>query len=238
MLKPRFKDKAHLVAEFNSALRYLDQDSPKDPTIVPKQVASKKPVMESRQVQEKPVMLAEAAPLSRYSSPGRATDSFRVLAGLEQREMSPWNPGIVGETRTVKNLMETFQMESTQSGLKSAETHHYRHDVGGYSPKAVHHALRSSDRVLSNARMYHDYMHDLPDSARGHIKATLAKHSEHAAYKLRGAADGSPSDVHAKLHGLADRHERHAKIYASGGRPKLEAIEEMLDLVESMSLID
>jgi hypothetical protein len=140
----------------------------------------------------------------------------------------------------VKRLKEDFGMplqefdDKSAYGLKKAELHSYKKDMGGYTPKSAHKALRRSDRVLSNAHMYHTTMKDLGDNAKAHIKSTLGKHSQNAAYGLRGAADGAPPEVAAKLHALADRHERHARIYGKGGRPKLEAIEEMISLIESL----
>lgn len=120
MLKPKFKNMSELLREFNESLRYMDKDMPKDKTLL-KQEESKAhkaaPIVESAPAPSAPVQ-AEAAPLSRYTSSKSALNSFRVLAGLEERELSPWNPGILGETRTVKKLQEDFGMTETKKDNK------------------------------------------------------------------------------------------------------------------------
>lgn len=111
MLKPRFKNMADMISEFKESLEYMDKDMPKDASLLKKRPAAKSVmVTESVVTETRPVPKAEAAPLSKYSSRSAALESFRVLAGLTEREMSPWNPGILGETRTVKKLQEDFGM--------------------------------------------------------------------------------------------------------------------------------
>lgn len=111
MLKPRFKNMADMLNEFKASLEYMDKDMPKDTSLLKKEKQPEaRPVVESVQRESKPKVLAEAAPLSRYSSVEAAKNSFRVLAGLEEREVSPWNPGILGESRTVRQIQEDFGM--------------------------------------------------------------------------------------------------------------------------------
>lgn len=242
MLKPRFKTYEEMVQDFSWRIRKLDEDNPKDPTILEHKKPTPKPVIESKP-EAKVVIKAEAARLSRYSSASRALDSFKVLAGLTEREMMPWNPGITAETRTAEMMAEAFGMELDEDDhplpAHTAPVHQvqYKHsqDMGGGGARAIAKALNHSSRVLAKQHSIHSYMHELDPNTQAHKKGELAADTQHAAYKLRGAADSATSpDQHAQLHAMADRHERHSKIYSAGGRPKLEAIEEMIELADSL----
>lgn len=248
-MKSRYKNASEYMAEYKSLLRDLDRQNPKDPALAPKAAPQ---VVESVEVETRKPVKAERAFLSKYSSPKRAMDSFRVLAGLEERQIMPWNPGIVGETRTPQAMMEAFGMledqgEDEHEKVISQRQANYaatqqrpsaKPDMGGYSPRAAHKALRHSARTISDMHAKHSYMHMHEPGDQEMLKRDLAKRNMHASHMLRGAADGAPYDVNNHLHALAARHEKHAKIYMSGGRPKLEAIEaldkmneDVLDLI-------
>ena len=228
MLKPRFKDKKELVSDFKAALDYFDKDYVRVEHDAPPPA---KPLQESVEKTHQPEIKAEAARLSQYSSSNSFRNSFKVLSGLVSKEAEPWNPGIVGETRSVKSLKEAFEMED--DGDRPSMYHHKK-DLGGYTPKAAHQAISHSHRVLGAQHATHSYIRDLDPKTQAHLKDKLGNFAAHAAYKLRGAADGADPETHAKLHSLANRHERHAMIYAKGGLPKLEAIEEMIGTVEDL----
>ncbi len=250
MSKPRYRDFGEYKAEFSAVLQGLDKRTPKDPTIVPKQIVEQKAA--PAPAKAKPRVLAEAARYSKYSSPEKAMDSFRVLAGLEDRQMMPWNPGIVGETRSVSTLMEAFGMN--EDGGSSDDEHDQavakkmanydaiqrrpnpKPDMGGFSPKAAHKALQHSQRTMATAHAKHSYMHQLEPHEQALTKRELGKLNMHSSHLLRGAADGAPADVHRELHALADKHETHARIYHKGGRPKLEAIEEAQDFAYNIDI--
>lgn len=247
MLKPKYKTVSDLVEDFNSNIRYLDKYIQMDQSLLEKETKVR-PLAESAPVKAdpKPEIKAEAVKLSKYSSPEKALDSFKVLAGMVESEREPWNPGICAETRTVGQILEDADIvedgerrraEGGVGGLGSDQPH-YKKDLGGYSPKAAHHAVRTSERTLANAHAAHSYMNELPGHAQHAMKQQLGAHSEHAAYRLRGAADGAPEHIYHHLHSLADRHERHARIYRKGGRPKLEAIQEMQAVIESIDPLD
>lgn len=250
MLKPKYKTTEELVADFNSNIRYLDRYDRKDTTLLPvEQKQSGKPITESVKVVEaRPAAKAEVVKLSKYSTSKTAIDSFRVLAGLEERVLEPWNCGIVAETRSVSMLEEDFEMVDDVNMRKRAEgglgglgsdSPHYKQDLSDrYSAKAAHHAVGRSARTLSNSHAVHSYWHDLPSQARSEMAQTLSQHHAAAAGALRTAAGGAPDKIHHEMHTLADRHERHSKIYAKGGRPKLEAIEEMQAVVESIDPLE
>lgn len=249
-MKPRYTNINECMAEFNSLLRHLDRQNPKDPAFAPK--AAPAPVAaltESTEVEARRVVKAERAHMSRYSSPQRAMDSFRVLAGLEESQLMPWNPGIVGETRTPAAIMEAagiaedegddheYEKVVSQRQANYAATQQRpsaKPDMGGYSPRAAHKALRHSTRTISDMHAKHSYMHQIEPQHQQTMKMELAKRNMHASHMLRGAADGAPHDVYNHLHALAARHERHAKIYSNGGRPKLEAIEAIDELNEAV----
>jgi hypothetical protein len=118
MLKPRFKNMTEMLKEFNDSLRDMDRDRPKDRTLLSEKKTERAPVIVEDAPAPKTFVQAEAAPLSKYSSSSAAMSSFRVLAGLEEREMSPWNPGILGETRTVKKMQEDFGMSKSKKDSK------------------------------------------------------------------------------------------------------------------------
>lgn len=92
MLKPKFKNLSEMLNEY----RHLMVDIG---TVPPSTKQEKKPVVAESKVETKAAPLAERAPLSQYSSSKRALDSFRVLAGMEEREIMPWDPGLSGTTR-------------------------------------------------------------------------------------------------------------------------------------------
>lgn len=117
--KPKFKDMKSMLKEFNESLRLLDADRPMDASLLKKE-AKKAPTQALTESAPAPktYVLAENAPLSRYSNSKSALSSFRVLAGLEEREISPWNPGILGETRSVRQLKEDFGMTEVKKDKK------------------------------------------------------------------------------------------------------------------------
>lgn len=275
MLKPKFNNIDELVGEFYGSLDYLDERLPKDKSLRESAKPASKPVVtESKPVvKAKEPVVAEDAFLSMYSSGQRALDSFRVLAGIEERVIMPWNASMGAETRSVGMLEEQWEMghdnygeaedddekegedevdEDDEDGMEedfsrdsrglgglgSAEPKYKKDLSDRYSPKALHRAVSQSARTLANSHAAHDTMQHLPSADRDEMKAKLAQHHAHAAHSLRIAASGAPDHVADMAHSLADRHQRHSNIYAKGGRPKLEAIEEMQAVVESIDPID
>lgn len=114
MLKPRYGNVKDAVADFKSLLGELDVRHPKDPTLRTESRQEPKPAAKPAP-EGKPRALAEHAPLSRYTSQNSALQSFRVLAGLEERDVMPWDSGVVGTTRHTKNIMSDVLNESQSS---------------------------------------------------------------------------------------------------------------------------
>ncbi len=248
-MKPKYQNMAECVAEFNSLLR----NKLRDPAPV-KAVPVVAQLTENTEVVKKRVVKAEAVRNSRYSSSAKAMDSFRVLAGLEERDLMPWNAGAGAETRTNGTVLtdafgsalsedggedEYVQKVAQRQGNYAAAQHRpsAKSDMGGYSPRAAYKALKHSARTIADMHAKHSYMGAHAPEHRSMIKQELAKRNMHAAHMLRGASDGAPEDVGGQLHHLAGRHERHAKIYMSGGRPKLESIEEMDKLNDLIDVV-
>lgn len=105
MLKPRYKSLSEAVKDYKEMLLGMDERHPKDQTIAESR-KSERPASLTESKTEKPTKVRlEHAPLSRYSTPASAMDSFRVLAGLTEREAMPWNPGVVGTTKTNQQIL-------------------------------------------------------------------------------------------------------------------------------------
>ncbi len=244
-MKPKYPDKLEFMLEFNAVLAGLDKANPKDPTQLPKQVKpTNRALSESVKVVKvvvKPEVKAESAWMSRYSTPARAMDSFRLLAGLDVVETMPWNPGIVGETRTPRAIMEdanvSEDMDQGNPVAQSAGMHRQSApSMGGWSAKRAHKALTRSARVISASHAHHSYMNELEPHEKNHIKGKLAAAHKAAADELFASSDGAHPDVHRELSDLGHRHMRHHKIYMSGGRPKLESMERMNAMVEALKI--
>jgi hypothetical protein len=110
-------------------------------------------------------------------------------------------------------------------------------DKRGDANKIIHMARAHAHRVLGAQHAAHSYMHELPPDAQGSKKAELARATAHAAHKLRGAADHAMHpDIANDLHGMAARFEKHSKIYARGGRPKMEAIGHIQNMLEEFEV--
>lgn len=228
-LTPRYKNLSSMVEGFYSLLNDMEELNPKDPTLRKPVVESKPkaaPVVESKPVKAK--VIAEAAPLSQYSSSKGAVNSFRVLAGLEEREISPWDPGIFGQTKTVQEMKEDYGMaEKTVKPLKESKT--------GYSAKAARIAVAHSKGVLDQQRNLSSYLSEGVDDA---VFGKLSEACTQVAVNLRAAVEDAPGLLYDKAYALADRHDRHAAIYAKGKYPKQEAVAEMNAMVDAIEPTD
>ena len=221
-MKPKYADRADFLHEFNQTTRDLDKANPKDPAFAPKASPRKTPALTESTERVAPVApRAEPARMSRYSSPQRALDSFRVLAGMTESVSEPWNPSIVAETRSINSLMKAYGMNEDSEDSDEDDADDDDKGDHGWSAKAAHRAVSHSERTTSEQHAAHSIMPHLTPKEQTAKKHELAQMSLHSARKLRGTANGAPHHVHHELHDLADAHEKHARIYMKGGRPKL-----------------
>jgi hypothetical protein len=237
---PKFESLDDMLGDFDYKITEMDRWRSKDVSLLPKQEA-KKPVVKTALTESKRAPKAEVTQKSRYSTPNKAIESFKVLAGLTEREVNLWNPGLLGTTKPTHQIMEDFGM---QTELK-AMTEDMAAQRPGIAPgarkkdramdanKAIHQAKAHAHRVVALQHATHSYMHELPDDVKETKKAELARATAHAAHRLRGAMDKAPHpDIANDLHSMASKFEKHSKIYARGGRPKMEAIEKIQTMLE------
>ena len=171
---------------------------------------------------------AENAPLSRYTGQKGMIDSFRVLAGLEEQEISPRDPGIIGNTKTAQEMREDYGM-APKKETQAAPT------KNGYSVGAARAALTFSNSILDKQNAIHE---SLCEGASESTYSTLSKACKSAAEALRDIAEGAPDALYNKMSGIADRHDRHAAIYARGKYPKTEAISAMRTMISDVDPTD
>lgn len=141
----------------------------------------------------------DPAPLSRYQTESSAIHSFRVLAGLEETELLPRDPGLSGTTRlTGAYLAEGYgkdhseKMHSTANKIrKAAKTieKHHKKDKGkdcddkdkemeeratevGYERRKVARTQRSIDPLAAKVGKGPA---SSPETARSRIKTSLAR---------------------------------------------------------------
>lgn len=112
-LKPRYKTISEMVKNYYQMLNGMEDLNPKDPTLAK---PNSKPLVEAKDkvktiTEVKPAVKADVAHMSKYKTEEAVMRSFRVLAGLTEREISPWDPGVVGTTKTVAGMRSQYEMD-------------------------------------------------------------------------------------------------------------------------------
>ena len=232
MLKPKYRTLSAAIVDFNGLLRGLDERHPKDTTII-KPVAPAKPVTESRGAEVKPVPMLEHAPLSKYSSSKSALNSFRVLAGLEERVIMPWDAGVVGTTRHNRDILAEADVAVAASPEPDPEPAAEPEPKQDTTPNHLKYGRKISDSAMLSSkilqrehRKHQTNRHAMPmDAAKAQDQEFAARHESHgrghamvakALHKLsraalkRGDRRGGVELAHrGKLHSAIAEH--HAK---------------------------
>jgi hypothetical protein len=205
MLKPKYRSLEEAHADYRAKLHGLDVRYPKDTTII-----ESKPVAKPAEKREEaPAKAAQAmlehAPLSRYSTSSSALDSFRVLAGLVERENVPWDPGRFGTTKFNERILAEaggFGVAGTgRTGSWGGYASGTRaEDSEGGAPSAA--PAQEGNHVAWGKKISKDSM----------FKSFFFKHN-------RG---GMPGSARVKAH--QDLHQHHTKTAASLGQLSDSAI--------------
>jgi cell division septum initiation protein DivIVA len=246
--KPKFSNIDEMLNDFSYKITEMDRWRSKDKSLIKseqKPVVKVPEITESNKSVKAKTIKAEQTKHGAYSKANKAIESFKVLAGLTEREVNLWNPGLLGTTKPTHQLMSDFGMESELKAMNEEMPSQApgiapgarRKDKRGNAHKIIHQAKAQAHRVVALQHATHSYMHELEPHVQDSKKAELARATGQAAHALRGAMDHAPHpDIASDLHNMASKFEKHSKIYARGGRPKLEAIEKIQNLLEDFEV--
>lgn len=213
---PKYGSIKEALADFNSQLEKMEGQYERGPGLLLREhdhprAPKKEELKESVQPEKKAKVVAENA--TRYSNPKSAMDSFRVLAGLEEREIMPWNPGVVGSTKSNLQIMEEAGALDSMMGAT---------DDGADAAYAG--AEKMHQMVLNRHLQQHATLHELPPEHQAQAMAKMGKERQQLADVLRThsghAGQRGHENASARMAQLSQKHGEAANAYAQGQLPR------------------